>query len=87
MADVVAEVDLLVQDGSLDLAQTAVPGGAAVKEKKELRLSGDVDDRFLDGPACRRLPVCGPPFRPWPCTRSSAPPASCRSAPSPPARS
>lgn len=57
MADVVAEVDLLVQDGSLSLTETGVPGGAAVKEKKELRLSGDVNDRFLDGPACRRIAV------------------------------
>ena len=57
MADVVAEVDLLVQDGSLALAQTAMPGGAADKEKKELRLSGDVNDRFLDGPACRRIAI------------------------------
>lgn len=57
MADVVAEVDLLVQDGSLALAETGVPGGAAVKEKKELRLSGDVNDRFLDGPACRRIAI------------------------------
>ena len=57
MADVVAEVDLLVQDGSLSLSEAGVPGGAAVKEKKELRLSGDVHDRFLDGPACRRIAV------------------------------
>ncbi|MBD3926333.1 hypothetical protein IEZ26_17035 [Nocardioides cavernae] len=57
MADVVAEVDLLVQDGSLALAETGVPGGGAVKETKELRLSGDVNDRFLDGPACRRIAI------------------------------
>lgn len=57
MADVVAEVDLLVQDGSLNLGQTGVPGGAAAKEKKELRLSGDINDRFLDGPACRRIAI------------------------------
>ena len=30
MADVVAEVDLLVQDGSLSLTGAGVPGGAAV---------------------------------------------------------
>ena len=32
---------------------TGVPGGAADKETKELTLPGDVNDRFLDGPACR----------------------------------
>jgi hypothetical protein len=57
MSDVVAEVHLLVQDGSLRLSETGVPGGAPLREKKKLTLSGDVNDRFLDGPACRRIAV------------------------------
>lgn len=57
MADIVAKVDLLIQDGSVSLAKTGIPGGDAGKEGKELILSGDVNDMFLDGPACRRIAV------------------------------
>ena len=57
MADVVAAVELLVQDGSLDLPESRVPDAGGVKETKELRLTGDVNDRFLDGPACRRIAI------------------------------
>jgi hypothetical protein len=57
MADVIAELDLLVQDASLALALTGVPAGAPAGEKKQLKLSGDANDRFLDGPACRRIAV------------------------------
>ena len=57
MADIVAKVELLIQDGSVSLAETGIPGGDAGKERKELILSGDVNDRFLDGPACRRIAV------------------------------
>ncbi len=57
MDDVIAEVDLLIQDGSVSLADMGVSGGATDKETKELRLPGDVKDRFLDGPACRRIAV------------------------------
>lgn len=57
MADVVAGVELLIQDGSVVLAETGIPGGNAGKERKELILSGEANDRFLDGPACRRIAV------------------------------
>jgi hypothetical protein len=57
MDDVIARVDLLIQDGSVSLSESGVPAGAASTESKELRLSGDANDRFLDGPACRRMAV------------------------------
>lgn len=53
MRDLTAEVHLLVQDATL----TGGHEGAASKEKKELQLSGDANDRFLDGPACRRIAI------------------------------
>ncbi len=56
MADVVAEVELLIQDCSVSLAEMGTPGDAA-RETKELELSGDNNDRFLDGPACRRFAI------------------------------
>ena len=40
MDDVIAEVDLLIQDGSVSLADMGVTGGAAEKETKELKLPG-----------------------------------------------
>jgi hypothetical protein len=57
MDDVVAEVDLLIQDASVSQPDARTPGGDAGKERKRLILSGDVNDRFLDGPACRRIAV------------------------------
>jgi hypothetical protein len=51
----VAEVQLLVQDGTVDVANLA--GARAGRETKRLRLPADGNDRFLDGPACRRLAV------------------------------
>jgi hypothetical protein len=57
MADVVAEVELLVQDGSVSLGGQGVVADAPEKETKELTLDGDGHDRFLDGPATRRFAV------------------------------
>lgn len=57
MADVVAEVELLVQDGSVSLGGTGVVADAPEKETKKLALPGDGHDRFLDGPATRRFAV------------------------------
>ena len=58
MADLIAEVDLLVQDAALAIRPVGgAPEGAAVTEKKQLRLSADANDRFLDGPACRRIAI------------------------------
>jgi hypothetical protein len=57
MADVVAEVELLVQDGSVSLGGPGVVGFAPATEDKELALPGDGHDRFLDGPATRRFAV------------------------------
>jgi hypothetical protein len=49
-----AEVELLIQDGTVDLGTR--PGGHAGRETKRLRLPGG-RDRFLHGPACRRIAV------------------------------
>ncbi|MFF2369665.1 hypothetical protein [Agromyces sp. NPDC058110] len=52
----VATVSLLIQDDTVDLGAIAgqrVP----VRETRELALPADANDRFLDGPACRRLAV------------------------------
>ena len=57
MADIVAKVKLLIQDASVSMAETGMPGGEAGTETKELSLPGDANDRFLDGPACRRIAV------------------------------
>jgi hypothetical protein len=46
-----AEVELLIQDGTVDL------GREHGRETKRLTLDGDRRDRFLDGPACRRIAV------------------------------
>ena len=57
MPDIVAEVDLLIQDASVSQLDPRAGGGHAGKERKKLILSGGVNDRFLDGPACRRIAV------------------------------
>ena len=56
MADIVAEVDLLVQDAAVSQLQKH-GGSAAGRERKKLTLAGDAHDRFLDGPASRRFAV------------------------------
>lgn len=57
MPDIVAKVKLLIQDASVSMAETGMPGGDVGTETKELTLPGDANDRFLDGPACRRIAV------------------------------
>jgi hypothetical protein len=51
----VAEVSLLIQDGGLRVEQGA--RGGSNRETKLLELPDGVNDRFLDGPACRRIAV------------------------------
>lgn len=52
----VATVSLLIQDDSVDLG--AIDGAKVpLRENRELALPDDANDRFLDGPACRRLAV------------------------------
>ena len=51
MSESVAEVELLIQDGSV------VIGDEGGRERKVLTLPGDRNDRFLDGPACRRVAI------------------------------
>ena len=55
MTGPVAEVELSIQDGTVDVAQLA--GAGTGREAKELTLGPDGNDRFLDGPACRRVAV------------------------------
>jgi hypothetical protein len=52
MVEALAEVQLLIQDGAVEIGDAT--GG---RETKELLLPADVNDRFLDGPACRRIAV------------------------------
>lgn len=51
MGEAIAELTLMIQDALLD------PTGGDVVEKKRLRIDDDTFDRFLDGPACRRVAV------------------------------
>lgn len=51
-----ATIRLLIQDGTLDVVVDG-DGAPAHWERRELTLGGGVNDRFLDGPACRRLAV------------------------------
>ncbi|GAA1949742.1 hypothetical protein [Agromyces allii] len=52
----IATVPLVIQDDSVDLGR--VDGAEApTHENRELPLPDDANDRFLDGPACRRLAV------------------------------
>ena len=51
-----AALDLLIQDAALDLFPEDA-GDAAQRESRELELPAGSSDRFLDGPACRRLAV------------------------------
>ena len=57
MPEVCAEVELLVQDASVDVSPDASRDGRGFRETKELMLPPDRQDRFLDGPACRRIAV------------------------------
>lgn len=57
MGEVVAEVELLIQDGSVELGVAGVPGVTTGRETKRLKLPEDRNDRFLDGPTCRRIAV------------------------------
>lgn len=57
MPDTVAEVDLLIQDASVSQLQSSTGGSDAGKERKKLIIPSDSNDRFLDGPACRRIAV------------------------------
>ena len=50
-----AEVRLLIQDDE-SKAESIIPGGQT-REKRFLKLPDNANDRFLDGPACRRLAV------------------------------
>lgn len=53
MSEAMAEVELLIQDGSVDVAVGVAQG----RETKQLTIPADQSDRFLDGPACRRIAV------------------------------
>ncbi|PVG80866.1 hypothetical protein DDE18_21020 [Nocardioides gansuensis] len=57
MPDIFAEVDLLIQDASVSQLESRIGGSDAGKERKKLIIPGDANDRFLDGPACRRIAV------------------------------
>lgn len=74
--DTKAMVELLIQDAKSGIENHAY-------ESKELKLREDANDRFLDGPACRRLavvdfdPATGAPLPP-PATFTPAKPKSQR---------
>ena len=53
MADPLAEVELLIQDGTVLVGH----GERAGRETKHLMLASESNDRFLDGPASRRVAV------------------------------
>ena len=55
MTDTIAKVELLIQDGTFDAH--GLPRVSQAREAKQLRLPGDRNDRFVDGPACRRVAV------------------------------
>lgn len=57
MADSVAEVELLIQDGTVDLTAADLGSARDGRETKLLKLPEGRNDRFLDGPACRRIAV------------------------------
>ena len=57
MAEVYADVELLVQDASVDVGPDESRDGRGLRETKKLMLPADRQDRFLDGPACRRIAV------------------------------
>jgi hypothetical protein len=54
--DAIAEVELLVQDASVD-GGPEIGGGRGQRETKRLLIPAARNDRFLDGPACRRIAV------------------------------
>ncbi len=56
-ADALAEVQLLIQDSTLDADEAIPVGDAEGRETKHLTIPADRQDRFLDGPACRRIAV------------------------------
>jgi hypothetical protein len=51
VADAVADVTLMIQD------ESRAASGAPLDEKRRLRLDDDTYDRFLDGPASRRIAI------------------------------
>ncbi len=51
MSEAMAEVELLIQDGTVDV------GRDHGRETRRLTIPADHQDRFLDGPACRRVAV------------------------------
>jgi hypothetical protein len=55
MTDTIAKVQLMIQDGTFDAH--GLPRVSQARESKQLRLPGDHNDRFVDGPACRRIAV------------------------------
>lgn len=57
MDEVVAKVELLIQDAAVSELAPLVAGSDGGTETKELIIAGDRNDRFLDGPACRRIAV------------------------------
>ena len=70
MSEPLAEVELLIQDGTVDTGNAVRGAGHEGRETKELELPADPPDRFLDGPACRRIaivdfdPATGAPLPP-----------------------
>jgi hypothetical protein len=77
MADPLAKVQLLIQDGAVNVDEATGRGINLGSENKELRIPEANNDRFIDGPACRRVAVVD--FDP----RTGAPlPAAARFVPS-----
>lgn len=57
MADPMAKVQLLIQDGALTINDATGQGIELGRETKQLRIAEEHNDRFVDGPACRRVAV------------------------------
>ncbi|TCC54270.1 hypothetical protein E0H73_39670 [Kribbella pittospori] len=57
MADPLAKVQLLIQDGAVSLDDATGHGIELGSENKVLRIAEFHNDRFVDGPACRRVAV------------------------------
>src|SRR3712207_2034252 len=51
MSRALAEIELMIQDGTYGAT------GADVVEVRKLEMPPGVEDRFLDGPACRRIGI------------------------------
>ncbi|MEV6268217.1 hypothetical protein AB0L64_13650 [Kribbella sp. NPDC051936] len=52
-----AKVQLLVQDRALTADEVKGSGADLARETKELKIPEEQNDRFVDGPACRRVAV------------------------------